>query len=92
MNIESISISGFANLKEVTLNGNLSAALVAPNSYGKSNVLSAISFGLKFIKASEEEKQTMMSDTLFSGVKKSAFLMVAILFYNRISMQRYAIP
>ena len=71
MNVDSISINGFANLREITLNGNLSAALVAPNSYGKSNVLSAISFGLKFMKASEEEKRSMMSDARYMPINKN---------------------
>ena len=60
MTIEKIVLSGFRNLgrNEITLHDVTS--LVAPNNYGKSNILEAISFGVGFISNSSDKKNSMM--------------------------------
>lgn len=60
LTIEKIILSGFRNLgrNEITLHDVTS--LVAPNNYGKSNLLDAILFGANFIKASSEKKNSQM--------------------------------
>ncbi|MGI6222375.1 MAG: AAA family ATPase [Prevotella sp.] len=60
-NIDNIRLGGFANLQDISLSLNKLSALVAPNNYGKSNVLKAIVFGFDFIQASPAEKRTMMT-------------------------------
>ena len=47
--IRKITIDGFANIDKVTLSLSNLCALLAYNNYGKSNILKAISFGIKFI-------------------------------------------
>lgn len=44
MEIRNISISGFCNIKQFDINLMEFNALVAPNNYGKSNVLEGIRF------------------------------------------------
>jgi AAA15 family ATPase/GTPase len=60
MTIEKIVLSGFRNLgrNEITLHDITS--LVAPNNYGKSNILEAIVFGVDFIRNSSDKKISMM--------------------------------
>ncbi len=60
LTIEKIILSGFRNLgrNEITLHDVTS--LVAPNNYGKSNLLDAILFGANFIRASSEKKNSQM--------------------------------
>ena len=65
MEIRKISISGFCNIKQFEINLMEFNALVAPNNYGKSNVLEGIRFAFKFICATEEERKEMMSDSSF---------------------------
>lgn len=65
MEIRSISIFGFCNIKQFDINLTEFNALVAPNNYGKSNVLEGIRFAFHFIAATENERQTMMSDPSF---------------------------
>lgn len=61
MTIEGIRIGGFANIPDVRLSLQDVTALIAPNGYGKSNVLRAVDFGCRFITASEQERVQMMS-------------------------------
>jgi len=61
MTIEGIRIGGFANIPDVRLSLQEVTALIAPNGYGKSNVLRAVEFGCRFITASEQERVQMMS-------------------------------
>ena len=60
LTIEKIILSGFRNLgrNEITLHDVTS--LVAPNNYGKSNLLDAILFGANFIRASSEKKNSQL--------------------------------
>ena len=49
MIIDSFIIEGISNIGHLRLDVGEMNALIAPNGYGKSNVLSAISFGLMFL-------------------------------------------
>lgn len=60
MKITGIHIGGFANIESAMVHDVASCAFVAPNNYGKSNVLAAISFGVRFIQTDENEKLVMM--------------------------------
>lgn len=60
INISKITIGGFANIKETFFNLSQINALIAPNNYGKSNLLEALYFGIAFIGASPKYKLTMM--------------------------------
>lgn len=61
MLIDGVEIGGFANIHDVRLALDDITALIAPNGYGKSNVLRALAFGSKFIVASESERERMMA-------------------------------
>lgn len=61
MTIDKIIVGGFANIDSVELNIGKFNALVALNNYGKSNVISAIDFGLDFIKEQSSFKNDMMA-------------------------------
>ncbi len=61
MKLINISVGGFRNVDEQTLNLSSITSLVSLNSYGKSNLLRAIDFGIEFISASEPQKNDMMS-------------------------------
>lgn len=65
MEIKKISISGFCNIQRFDIEPTNFNALVAPNNYGKSNVLEAIRFAFSFINSTEEERFAMMSDPSF---------------------------
>ncbi len=60
MRINSFRIDGIANIERVTLKMGEQNALIAPNGYGKSNVLRAIEFGISFLTADEVQRQLMM--------------------------------
>lgn len=62
MKIKAVTISGFKNISNVTLKLDNITALVALNNFGKSNVLTAIDFGLDYINGSMSDKRTMMSN------------------------------
>lgn len=61
MVIDRILIEGFANIDSVELAIGKFNALVALNNYGKSNVITAIDFGLGFIKEQPSTKNNMMA-------------------------------
>ena len=61
MTINGFLISGISNIENLSLDVIGMNALVAPNGYGKSNVLNAISFGIQFIMAREDERRQMLS-------------------------------
>ena len=63
MKIQAVVIDGFKNLSNVKIRFDNITALVALNNFGKSNVLSAIDFGMTFIKSSVSEKQIMMANS-----------------------------
>lgn len=60
MIIDSFIIEGISNIRHMRLDVGEMNALIAPNGYGKSNVLSAISFGLMYLNANEETKRQML--------------------------------
>lgn len=62
MKIQAVTISGFKNISKVTLQLDNITALVSLNNFGKSNVLTAIDFGLDYINGSMIDKRTMMSN------------------------------
>lgn len=65
MKIYDISISGFCNIKQFDILLTDFNALVAPNNYGKSNVIEGIKFAFGFITAQEETRSQMMSDAAY---------------------------
>lgn len=60
MELRRISVSNFANIAHAEIDLADITALVAPNNYGKSNVLQAVRFAADFISASPKEKSAMM--------------------------------
>lgn len=61
MKLNRVSVEGFRNIKMSEIICNELVALVSLNSYGKSNLLQAVDFGVDFILNDEEEKSMMMS-------------------------------
>lgn len=61
MEITSLHIKGFKNLKDVSLSLGDFTALISYNNYGKSNVLEAIHFAFDFIGSNSEQKARMLS-------------------------------
>ncbi len=70
MNIDRISIGGFRNVEKSELIFNHIFALVSLNSYGKSNLLNGIRFGIDFIKNGSKNKKKMMSNTDYVPLNK----------------------
>ena len=62
MIIDGFDIKGISNIGHVRLDIREMNALIAPNGYGKSNVLSAISFGMDFINANVESRRQMLAN------------------------------
>lgn len=60
MRIDGLKIGGIANIEHVSLKIEELNALIAPNGYGKSNMLRAIEFGVSFLTANETQRQQMM--------------------------------
>ena len=60
MRIDGFIIDGIANLENVHLEIGALNALIAPNGYGKSNVLRAVDFGIRFLSAEESERRQML--------------------------------
>lgn len=71
MKIQGVLIDGFKNLSNVKITFDNITALVALNNFGKSNVLSAIDFGLAFIKASIDDKIEMMANSNLIPINQS---------------------
>lgn len=65
MKITSISLAGFCNIKHIDIQLTDFNALVAPNNYGKSNVIDGIRFAFDFITTSEDERRQMMGDAAY---------------------------
>lgn len=61
MKIDSVTIEGFANIERGDFEFGTMNALIAPNGYGKSNILRAIAFGLNFISANEIKREQMLT-------------------------------
>lgn len=71
MVIDSVEIGGFANIRDVKVGLDDVTALIAPNGYGKSNVLRALAFGSRFIGASETERERMMAQENVMPINRS---------------------
>ncbi|WP_176786060.1 AAA family ATPase [Desulfosporosinus hippei] len=71
MKLNKISIDGFRNIKMSEIICSELVALVSLNSYGKSNLLQAIDFGVDFIRRDEDTKKDMMSWTKGIPLNKS---------------------
>lgn len=61
MKIQGFTIEGISNIEHLGLVIESMNAIIAPNGYGKSNVLRAIEFGIKFLTASEQERRAMLN-------------------------------
>lgn len=61
LNINKIKICGFKNISNVEIEINDITSLLSINSYGKSNFLNGIVFGIDFIHASKEIKNILMN-------------------------------
>ena len=61
MRIDGFEVDGIANIECANLRIEDLCALIAPNGYGKSNVLRAIEFGVRFLSADEAERRQMLS-------------------------------
>lgn len=59
--IGKILVKGFKNIDEIQLNLNKITSLLSTNSFGKSNLLTGIDFGIDFISQNEKNKKRMMS-------------------------------
>ena len=60
MDISRIEVGGFRNILSNALDLESITALLATNSYGKSNLMDAIDYGFKFIKADTKGKRRLM--------------------------------
>ena len=60
MELLKLRTGGFKNIEDTTLELSDLTALVSLNSYGKSNLLTAIDFGIDFISADAKKKEQMM--------------------------------
>ena len=75
MIIESFIIEGFSNIEHIRLDVGEINALIAPNGYGKSNVLSAISFGLMYLADySVMDVQNLCSMAMNANGQRARFL------------------
>lgn len=60
MELLKLRTGGFKNIEDTTLELSNLTALVSLNSYGKSNLLTAVDFGIDFITADAKQKEQMM--------------------------------
>lgn len=60
LNLRSIYIDGFRNVSETCISFNQITAVVGINNFGKTNLLSAIQFGKRFIDVDSKTKSRMM--------------------------------
>lgn len=70
MIIEKILIEGIANIEQIELDLQKFNALIALNNYGKSNLIAAIDFAVKFIKGTLQEKTQAMTYRPFIPINK----------------------
>lgn len=66
MKIDGFKMDGIANIEHANLRTRELCALIAPNGYGKSNVLRAIEFGIKFLTADDAERRQMLNSRWMS--------------------------
>jgi len=63
--LSKLNIGGFANIEAVEIDLKEMNALIAPNGYGKSNVMKGINFGTEFIGAAPAARDRMMHDEAY---------------------------
>lgn len=63
MKLTQVTVGGYTNIDKVSISLSKICALLAFNNYGKSNVLSAIMFGLNFISIDTTEKRKRMASS-----------------------------
>lgn len=61
MQLVRLTVGGFRNLAQTTIELGGLIAFASPNNYGKSNLLNAIDFGVEFLNASPRSRTSMMS-------------------------------
>ena len=69
--IRKIRVGGITNIAEVNLPLESLTALVAPNNYGKSNLLVAMEFATRFLTATPQERQQMMGQRALIPINAS---------------------
>ncbi len=74
MNIKYIKLDGFRNIANVSINTESITSLLSINSYGKSNFLNGIIFGINFIHAIPNYKTNMMKDDAYKPINKELYL------------------
>ncbi|MCI6572987.1 MAG: ATP-binding protein [Firmicutes bacterium] len=62
MELKSITINGYRNVYNTTINFADLTSILSLNNYGKSNLLTSIVFGLSFMQQHPKNKQNMMND------------------------------
>lgn len=70
VSLNKIKVQGFANIDSVVLDLQQITALLAPNNYGKSNVLNAIIYGFLFMRQLPEIRKKMMGFEPYISVNK----------------------
>lgn len=68
--LNKITVKGFRNIDNFTIDLNNVTSLLAPNNYGKSNVMSAIAFGFLFIKSQPMSRLGMMGEQSWISINK----------------------
>ena len=73
MKIQAVTIGGFKNISCTRLSFGNITALVSLNNFGKSNVLTAIDFGLDFLNETISNKRDMMANMDLIPLNKNMF-------------------
>ncbi len=68
--LDKISVGGFTNIGQASVDLADLISLIAPNNYGKSNVLKAVSFAFDFIKANASDKTALMNRRIYIPINK----------------------
>lgn len=69
--IRNIKIGGVTNIAQVSVPLEALTALVAPNNYGKSNVLQGVEFAVRFMTAAPQERRQMMAQRALIPINAS---------------------
>lgn len=62
MELKNVTINGYRNVYDTTINFNERTSILSLNNFGKSNLLTSLVFGLSFIQQHPKIKQNMMND------------------------------
>ena len=69
--IRNIRIGGVTNIAQMSVPLEALTALVAPNNYGKSNVLQGVEFAVRFMTATPQERRQMMAQRTLIPINAS---------------------